>query len=410
MFARWYTEPLKRALRAPYVHIVFGARQVGKSTLIKSVLPPDTLTIDLADPVTRSRLAARPAHLTELCQAQPRDTTVFIDEAQTVPSVFDTVQYLYDRDPEQYRFVLCGSSARRLRREGTNLLPGRSILHRLFPLTLTEQPPESRSSLAQPPLPLEWPRANGHSVAFPSWPIEDRLAFGSLPGIVTASEDMRASLLRTYAAVHLEEEVRREAYLRDWAAFVRFAQLAAAESGRMVNFASISSQCGLSLPTVKSHYQLLEDMFVGFTVQAYTKSARKNILSSPRFFFFDLGVRHAAAGLAPSVDTVMSDPGPVFEQWVGAELYRRLQYLGDGRLFYQRSRTGAEVDFIVERAGRLVPIEVKWTENPSPSDARHLNTFLDEHPGEAPHGYVVCRCALLQRLHDRVTAIPWQCL
>jgi len=409
MLSRWYTAVLKRGLAKPYVHVVFGARQTGKSTLIKALLPPGALVVDLSDPVLRARVAAQPAVLTELCNTQPRGGTVFIDEAQTVPSVFDSVQYLYDQDHERWRFVLCGSSARRLRREGANLLPGRSILHRLFPLTLAEQPPSTPPGAASP-LPLVWPEGDACASPFPAWSIEERLAYGSLPGIVTAPADTRADLLRTYAAVHLEEEVRREAYLKDWAAFVRFVQLAAAESGRMVNYASISNQCGLALPTVKSHYQLLEDMFMGFTVQAYTRSARKNILSTPRFFFFDIGVRHAAAGLTPSVDTVRADPGPVFEQWVGAELWRRLQYLGDGRLYYQKTRTGAEVDFVVERGGVLTPIEVKWTDVPTQSDARHVLAFLDEHRGQAPHGYVICRCAMPQQIHERVTALPWSCL
>jgi hypothetical protein len=210
--------------------------------------------------------------------------------------------------------------------------------------------------------------------------------------------------------VHLEEEIRREAMVKDWGAFVRFLRVAAMESGQIVNFAPIARSVGLSQPTVKAHYQLLEDMFVGFHVPAYTKSPRKNLLSTPKFLFFDLGVRHAAADLRPSQDVVLANPGVVFEQWVGIELWKRLQYLGEGRLHYLRSRDGAEIDFIVERQGALVPIEVKWTERPDRSDARHLLTFMQEHPQKARQGFVICRCPRPMRLADRVIALPWFCL
>jgi len=117
----------------------------------------------------------------------------------------------------------------------------------------------------------------------------------------------------------------------------------------------VSQESGVSQPTVKSYYQLLEDMFVAFRVPAWTRSQRKNLLSTPRFFLFDMGVRHAAVGIFPSADIVRANPGPFFEQWVGIELCKRLQYLDAGRLFYLRSKTGAEIARArhVERPGAL---------------------------------------------------------
>lgn len=215
------------------------------------------------------------------------------------------------------------------------------------------------------------------------------------------------SFFRTYATIYLEEEIRREGYVKDWGAFLNFLKLAAMESGQSLNYAKIARETGLSQPTVKSHYQLLEDMFVGFRIPAFTRSRRKNLLGHARFCFFDLGVRHAAAGLRPSHDTVLADPGRCLEQWVGLELYRRLGYADRGVLAYYRTRDGMEIDYIVESAGRLTPIEVKWTENPSVKDARHLQTFLSEHADEASAGYVACRCPRPAKLTDQVTAIPW---
>lgn len=148
-------------------------------------------------------------------------------------------------------------------------------------------------------------------------------------------------------------------------------------------------------------------MFVGFQVHAYTKSPRKNLLSTPKFLFFDLGVRHAAAGLRPSPEIVAVDPGSFFEQWVGIELWKRLQYLGEGALHHLRTRDGAEIDYVVEHRGKIIPIEVKWTERPTSADARHVAKLCEEKPRQAPHGYVVCRCARPMRLDDHVTALPW---
>jgi predicted AAA+ superfamily ATPase len=294
---------------------------------------------------------------------------------------------------------------------GANLLPGRSLLHHLYPLTLAEHPAkEDKIPRAVSPLPFPWSGGRPAKNPFPACDLMARLAYGALPGIVAADKQDRAGLLKAYAFVHLEEEIRREALVKDWGAFVRFLQLAAAESGQILNFANISQETGISQPTVKGYYQLLEDMFVGIRVPAYAKSPRKNLLSTPKFLFFDLGVRHAAAGLTPSPELVKANPGPLLEQWVGIELWNRLQYLGEGRLYHQRTRDGAEVDFIIERGGCLTPIEVKWTENPTVNDARHLMTLLQEKSKEAKHGYVICRCPRPLQLHDQITALPWFCL
>jgi predicted AAA+ superfamily ATPase len=414
MFDRWCGGPLKEKIERRYVHLVFGARQTGKSTLLRSMLSEGALTFDLADPVVRSRLLADPGLFMGACRSIPvarRGQMVFVDEAQNVPALFDAVQSLYDSDKARWRFILCGSSARRLRRTGANLLPGRSFLHRLYPLTLAEHPPIAVGPThATSPLAFPWPQGQKHENPFPAGGLEERLAYGALPGIVAAERPDRADLLRTFVAVHLEEEVQREALLRDWAAFVRFLQLAARESGQVLNYAALSREAGVALTTVKSHYQLLEDMFVGIRIPAYTRSPRKNLLSTPKFLLFDLGVRNAAAGLTPSEEVVQANPGPLFEQWVGIELWIRLQYLGEGSLYYLRTRDGAEVDYIIERGNTLTAVEVKWTQNPTASDARHLVTFLNEHPDQPGQGFVVCRCDYPLQLHERVTAVPWFCL
>ncbi len=411
MFSRWKSHVLKEKLKKPYVHILFGARQTGKSTLLRALLPDTALSIDLSDPETRTRYLARPGDFIAECRALrsvgKSPLSVFVDEVQSVPDIFDAVQNLYDEDRHKWRFVLCGSSARKLRRTGANLLPGRSMLHRLYPLTLTEHPSTERKKTGvESPLPFPWPEKYGKQECFPEWDLISRLTYGELPGVVAADKADRSDLLKSYAIIHLEEEIRREALIKDWGAFTRFLQLAAMESGTVLNYANISQHVGVSQPTVKSYYQLLEDMFIGFSVPAFSKSPRKNLLSTPKFFFFDPGIRHAAARLDVIPEIVKANPGPVFEQWVGIELWKRLQYLG-GNLYHLRTKDGAEIDFVVEHKGRQIPVEVKWTEHPSLSDARHVLKFLDESPDRMAKGYIICRCSRPMSLHSKVMALPW---
>ncbi len=416
MFLRWAEASWQQKLATPFVQIVFGARQTGKSTLLKELIPNPALRLDFSDPGQRSSFLSQPEQLIGICKAMPQTAeppVILIDEAQNVPDIFDGVQHLYDSDKTRWRFVLCGSSARKLRVLGTNLLPGRCMVSHLYPLTMAERPCVEAAALSfTPPSPLPWATSSS-PLGLDRWPAADlltRLVWGELPGIVSTDEGVRAELLRAYSMVYLAEELRREALVKDWATFSRFLKLAAFESGQVVNYSKLAQQVGITPPTVKSHYELLEDMFVGFRVPAFSGSQRKGLLSTPRFYLFDLGVRHAAAGLTPSRDTVLADPGPVFEQWIGIELWKRLQYLQDGQLSYLRTKDGAEVDFIVERGGITTPIEVKWTENPTLSDARHLLTFLREQGSKAPHGYIICRCAYPMQLHPQITALPWFCL
>ncbi len=402
--------PLFRTETAkPYVSLLFGARQTGKSTLLRETYPHPSLGINFADPLARSEFGNDLTAFVQACRSLPKKAApavVIVDEAQLVPEVFNAVQSLYDEDRSRWRFILCGSSARKLRKIGANLLPGRSLYHRLYPLVAAEiSPGLSKDSILPEPA---WAEPVYHP--FASMGLVDRLAFGSLPGIVTAPVEDRPGLLKSYAAIYLEEEVRREVSTINLAHFSRFLELAASESGQIVNHAAIASKVGVTGKTIQSYYAILEDMFVGFSLPAYSGSVRQGVLSTPRFCFFDLGVRHAAARVAAEPSTVLANPGPIFEQWVGIEIWKRLNYLGEGRISYFRTKTGVEVDFVVEHRERLIPIEVKWTDRPTLSDARHLRSFLAEHSQKPGTGYVVCRCKHPLQLAPDIRAIPWQML
>ena len=234
------------------------------------------------------------------------------------------------------------------------------------------------------------------------------LLLGCLPGIRSESAATARATLETYVDHYIEEEIRREALVRDLGPFVVFLRLAAAESGLAVNVARLSQESGIPASTLKSHYQVLVDTFVGYWIRPYAGRTRKRLLSAPRFLMFDVGARNAAAGL--SLDQRLTDAlgGPLLENWVGQELIARAGYLGSGhRVSFWRTTYGVEADFVWESPREDVPIEVKWTERPRPSDARHLETFLDEFPKRARRGVLVCRCPKAQQLTDRVLAIPW---
>lgn len=416
MFCRWIEPKLRESFSKPFVHILFGARQTGKTTLLRKLIPKAAIWLDFSIPEQRVEYLTEPGKLIRECRALPvthEPQWVVVDEAQLVPDIFNAIQHLYDSDKTRWRFVLCGSSARKLRRTGANLLPGRSFLYRLYPLTTAERPfPEtgSLSYAVRSPLAFAPTEVDPDAPLFSKAELIERMAVGELPGVAVAPADQRSAILKSYCQAHLEEELRREALIKDWPPFAKFLRLAAGEAGQIVNYAKISRQAGVSLPTVKNYYQLLEDMFIAFRLPAFSKSHRKSLLATDRFFFADLGIRHAAAGLANTADTVLANPGPVFEQWVGIELWKRLQYLGEGNLYYLRTRSGAEVDFIIERENKLTPVEVKWTENPGEPDVRHLRTFLKEHPKETDQAYIVCRCSRPMEVCEGITALPWFCL
>ena len=430
---RFYCPILKAKIEKPFVHLIFGARQTGKSTLVNSILPSETQIIDLSNPRERMRFAADPGLFIDICRSLRSEvgpSWVFVDEAQTVPSIFDAVQSLYDKDKERFRFILCGSSARRLRTKSANLLPGRNVRHLLHPLLTSEYAMEMLVNTAPR---SAWPsfpwmvqeatdtrnegtlipgafssNATSYASKFPFRTLENRLVFGDLPGIALQHNDAdKADLLFTYVASYLEEEIRREAIIRQWDSFVRFLKFAAADSGSIVNFSSLSREAGVSLPTIKSYYQILEDMFVGFMVPAFLGSPHKSALTTPRFFFFDNGVRNAAADIPLVESSVNMEPGYFFEHWVAGQLRRELSYTGSGTLLYYRTSDGAEVDFVVQTNRELIPIEVKWTDHPRQNDTRHLKTFIAEQSSCCARGYLVSRCPYMLDLGNHITAIPW---
>lgn len=360
---------------------LFGARQTGKTTLVNRL--DAELRITFSRPEVRLRYEKAPGLLGAEIEALARTgktPLVVIDEVQKVPVVLDSVQDLVDRNIA--RFVLTGSSARKLRRgSAVNLLPGRAVVFHLDPLSSGEWMPGS---------------------------LEDVLLYGSLPGFVAVQDpDRREEDLASYVTAYLDEEIRAEAAARNVGAFARFLELAAAEAGGIVNLRGLTSDVGVAHTTIASYYRILEDCLVADRIEPLTESpARRRLTRSDKYLLFDLGVRRLAAREGRQV--LAGRWGQLFEQWVGLELLRRSRCAGPGvRVRFWRDPDGPEVDWVADTGDRLVPIEVKWSEAPGPRDARHLARFLEEYPSAA-EGFIVCRSPRRFAVAPRITAVPWQ--
>jgi predicted AAA+ superfamily ATPase len=245
------------------VRLLFGARQTGKTMLLRHAVPDrETWRVDLTSATDRRRYEADPGAFRREVEALPAVTRhVVVDEIQKVPALLDEVQALYDARRSRVQFYLTGSSARRLRRGSANLLPGRSHTFRLFPVCRWECAGPRRHPWAG----AEPPAASRAADAppFPEQGIERTLLYGNLPGVRAEPEDTAAATLSAYVENYLEEEIRREAVVRDLGAFGVFVRLAAIESGAQVNVAGLSRESGVPASTLRTYYEALVDTFAG---------------------------------------------------------------------------------------------------------------------------------------------------
>jgi len=381
---RFLKPSLEKALQRHKSILLLGPRQTGKTTLIQQI--KNDYFISLVQPVVRQKYEKNPSLLTgeiEVIAEEKKSTPlIVIDEIQKVPELLDVAQDLIDR--RVAKFILTGSSARKLRTaKGINLLPGRVVVFHLDTLTLSELKNEKCT-------------------------LEQLLYYGMLPGIIqTAVEEDKETDLRSYVTTYLEEEIRLEAVVRNIGHFSNFLQLACSEAGEIVNLRKLSQVIGVAHTTIASYYQILEDCLIAERIQPLRETkARRRLTSSPKYLFFDLGVRRLGAeeGIGFSKEQL----GKQFEQFVGLELIKTAR-LVDSSIkikFWRDSDRGQEVDWIIEKQGHYLPIEVKWTTTPSIQDVKHLKIFLAEYKN-VEKGYVVCRVKQKIKLTDNIYAIPW---
>lgn len=391
---------VRKIIRNKYSCLLLGPRQVGKTTLVEAILKNIDKKIEyfLQIPSVRIQLETDPSLIIRQVEAGIQKPVVFIDEAQKVPDIFDSVQYLIDG--RKASFILTGSSARKLKRNKVNLLPGRIKKLHLDPLLWSELGFISKNSI--PDLALKNINA-ATKVQF-----KDTLVYGSLPGILHLPENDRTDFLKSYAEIYLEEEIRQEALSRKIGAFSRFLELAACESGTSPNMTKLSNESGVSLPSIKQFYQVLEETLLAERIDPYLKNARKRILSSPRYYFFDIGVRNALARLPLNHAILNTEKGRLFEHAVILEIIRRIRVLKKNyRVCFWRTSGGAEVDCIIDMGKSVIPIEIKASSKVFLSELTGLKHFLLEYPNNANHGYVITMGERKEKLAENITAIPW---
>jgi predicted AAA+ superfamily ATPase len=335
--------------------LLLGPRQTGKSTLVAAQLPAGAWTVDLLRHDEFLRYSKDPSEFRLAVEERVRRgcRVVFVDEVQKVPELLDEVHGLIER--LGVRFVLTGSSARKLRRGGANLLAGRAASLRLHPLVVGEHGPR--------------------------FDLERALRIGALPAIVAADDEDARARLRDYAETYLREEVLAESLVRHLGGFARFLDVAAAQCGELLNTAAVAREAAVAVRTVSEYFQILEDTLIGFRLEAWRRSARKRLVAHPRFYLFDTGVTNALnRRLTAALDPVTR--GRLFEQWLVLECRRLIDYAAsETQLFFWRTNHGAEVDLLVERHGRLVAaVEITTSRRVSGADLEGLRSFADEHP------------------------------
>ena len=322
-----------RLRKVPKSVLLLGPRQVGKSTLCTSMNPD--LTINLADEETFRHHLTDPGLLKRIVQGMDRDANiVLVDEIQRIPTLLNTIQSLVDAN-RALRFLLTGSSARKLKRGNANLLPGRVLIEHLPPL-------------------LYWELGEAFN-------LQKALTIGTLPEVYL--ETWGPELLDSYVAGYLKEEIQGEALTRDLASYSRFLNLAAEMSGQYINYAKISSDAEVAKETIRRYMEILTDTLIVERISSYRSvDESRRARQKEKFIFFDLGVRNALLGRTQSTFS-KEERGLLFEQWL------TLQVLYDNRLHHRgrqistyRDAMGVEVDLIIESDRRALAVEIKTAE------------------------------------------------
>lgn len=360
--------------------LLLGPRQTGKSTLVSALAP--SLTINLMHEPTYLEFARNPRELEERLAALPSRrgaAAVFIDEVQRLPSLLNTLQTLLDDPRASYRFWLTGSSARKLRRGGANLLPGRIHSYQLGPIVAAECDHA-----------LDTRRA---------------LSLGTLPAMLTAKDTADASkTLRTYAATYLKEEVQAEALTRNLEGFARFLTVTAERAGELLDVSKLASQAGVARQSAVRFLEILEDTLVLQRLPAFTKSSARRLVKHPKVYFFDVGVLNGLLGnFAVSGDRI----GNLFEHLVVTQLFHSASAFDrDVRLSMFRTEHGVEVDLVCEVGRELWAVEVKASRNVGESDLRGLRAFA-EFAGRRARSLVLYLGEPSRRIGG-VDVLPWQ--
>ena len=326
---------------------LWGSRQTGKSTLLKALFPQAQL-YDLLKSDVRMALQTRPALLREECEMLDDGELVIIDEVQKVPALLDEVHWLIEN--KGLRFILSGSSARKLRRSGANLLGGRALRRTLFPLVSAE---------------------------IPNFDLLRAINHGMLPRHYLSPNP--TARIKAYIGDYLQQEIVEEAVVRKLDSFIRFLEVAAISNTEIVNYTNIAQDCGVSSKTVKEYFNILVETMLGFFLPAYTKVIKRKLLQSPKFYFFDVAIPHyllRRPAIQPGTDIF----GHALEHLIVQEIRAYLSYRDiDKQMTYWHTLDNRyEVDLVIGNAETA--IEIKSSGNITSHDTKGLKAFCEEYP------------------------------
>lgn len=350
---------------------LWGPRQVGKSTLLKELFP-NSLRFNLLDPRFFDEFQREPFRFQErLLAVEKKSDPIIIDEVQKIPQLLDIVQLLMDDD--HFKFILSGSSARKLRRGGGNLLGGRALRYELFPFVSQE---------------------------IPHFDLLRALNHGLLPEHYL-SDDYK-DLIHAYVGDYLKEEIFAEALTRNIQAFRRFLEVAAFSNGEMVNYSNIGSECGVKSPVAKEYFQILEDTLIGRMLPSFQLRPKRRVIKAPKFYYFDVGIVNF---LLKRNSIVVGNEifGKAFEHFIYQELVAHSHYSGlNYPLFYWRTASDIEVDFIL--GDHEVALEVKGKRHIIKKDLKGLKAFQEEY--KTRHAILVC-LEEAPRVTQNIQVLPW---
>ncbi len=364
---------------------LFGARGTGKSTWLAQHFTSAAVWVDLLDRDTLDRYLSNPGGIKGLFEAHRNNDKIkwiIIDEVQKIPALLDNVHK--EIENKRFNFALTGSSARKLKRTGANLLAGRAGWNQMFPFTSFEL-----------------------GAAFD---LQSALSWGTLPSLSdTSDEALRMDYLRTYSMTYLREEIMQEQLARNIQAFRNFLEVAAQMNCQIINYSKIAKDIGVEVPTVQSYFEILEDTYTGTMLPPFDRSIRKRQRKNPKFYFFDTGVlRSLTRALATSVVQGSSYYGNLFEHWVVLEFLRYNEILKkDYRLSYLRTKDDAEIDLILERPGEpIIAVEIKSSKRVDEVEVGHMQRLAGD-LGTKVRMYYLSLDPLSQKI-GKVDCVPWQ--
>ena len=360
--------------------LLLGPRQVGKSTLIKALRPQKL--INLADEQNLLLYSKDPGLLKKELTALKSPSLIALDEVQRVPKLLNDVQAICDDFEIKHRFLLTGSSARKLRHGGANLLPGRIIQEFMDPLSYLEIKND--------------------------FDLERCLQIGMLPGIYFDRNEGQ-EVLETYVEVYLREEIRAEGLARDIGAYARFLDVVAMISGQWLNYSKLSSDTEIAKETIRRYLSVLEDTLLIFRVPSFqpVSNISRRVSQRDKIFLFDVGVRNAILGLHKgklSKDQV----GPIFEQWVVLQVIYLNRALRKGwKIFSYLSAGGAEVDCVIQTQAEIYGIEIKSGRNVTWRQSKGLNSLAEIVGKKWPYRKIIVYTGqIVQKLQDGTEILP----